>query len=329
LAQDKEIFHSVFQRTSYRALTFFDPQMILRHVDLLDDRLRRNPGEVAHAIDCLRQHLGAEWLNQTCRKLLQWRLPNESQVIDCVLRRASAALTDETRAALLAALPTASVQALSVLTEDDADALPREQWTRAHWEAGAAADGNVYMRMPNEFENEALLLKALWTTPAVMEEPHAIRVDEAFALKAMVEVGMAPGLIPAHIRNTASFREAMQELPACAYNARALFDVHEGLEGGVPDELTVAWTDKLVQEDPRRMLDFDDWYRLDWGLLAYRQGGATLADVEKRLRDIHLPEFVAEIGPFGPGGQGPLHPSGLVSQSVKPGSAHAGARSLG
>ena len=99
------------------------------------------------------------------------------------MRRASAALTDETRAALLAALPTASVQALSVLTEDDADALPREQWTRAHWEAGAAADGNVYMRMPNEFENEALLLKALWTTPAVMEEPHAIRVDEAFALK--------------------------------------------------------------------------------------------------------------------------------------------------
>jgi hypothetical protein len=77
------------------------------------------------------------------------------------------------------------------------------------------------------------------------------------------------------------------------------------------------------------MLDFDDWYRLDWGLLAYRQGGATLTDVDERLRDIHLPEFVAEIGPFGPGGQGPLHPSGLGSQSVKPGSAHAGARSLG
>jgi hypothetical protein len=329
LAQDKEIFNSVFQRTSYRALTFFDPQMILRHADLLDDRLRRNPGEVAHAIDCLWQHLGAEWLNETCRKLLQWRLPNESKVIDHVLRRLSAELTHETRAALMAALPAASVQALSVLTWDDMDALPRDQWTQAHWEVAVAAEGNFYIEAPPEFQNEALLLKALRSIPSGLVDFGVPHLNEALALKAMVEVGTPPGLIPEEIRNTTSFREALNELPAYAYNAGALYVVHAGLEGEVPDELTVAWTDKLVQEDPRRMLDFDDWYRLDWGLLAYRKGGATLADVAQKLRSDYRPDFLAAIGPFRPGRQGPLHTQGLASQRVETGSDHASARSLG
>jgi hypothetical protein len=260
--------------------------------------------------------MGANWINETLQKLVAEH--PSYHMIEVYANDVAALLTDDTRAALNAWREARTSDPHSFWWEDLRE-LPQDTWTREMCEPLLEGYGWGYLELPPRLRILPLLLIALRTDPRLLKRLPVEEVTEAIALRAMVEAGILPGQVPPHIRDSPSFLEALGELPECAYHPTAIDalidELHSqhGYQGHAVtglDELNRTWIEKLLQQDPRRALDFGPWDRLHWGVRAYREGGASLDDVRSRLSPALLPDFLAAVGPFAAGRVTPAGASG-------------------
>jgi len=307
---------ALLRRSWISKLEEFPPEFLRRHGDLVALTFLRTDeeGVAPHSMRHL-HHMGASWINDTLQKLMEkypsyWR-------IELFADQVAALMTYDTRAAL-EAWREARASNKPFSWEDFLES-PWETWTLEMCKALVEAHGYCYLKLPPERKTLPLLLIALRTGPNLLKQLPAEKVTEAIALRAMVEVGVLPGQIPRHIRDSPSFLEALGELPECLYHPTAIealideqINEQNIQEPGITglDQFNRTWIDKLLQQDPRRALDFERWDRLHWGLRAYREGGASLDDVKSRLSPALLPDFLAAVGPFVAGRVTPAGASG-------------------
>lgn len=318
LRQDEAILLAVLRKSEIVALKPFPPEFLRRHGGLVAQVIFQSPDNTFSPSDtCHLHHMGASWINETLQKLIA-EYPNFYKVHGFATDLA-ALLNDDTRAAFEAWCEESRSPPQSYISWEHLRELPQDTWTREMWEPHIENYGLHYLELPPRLRTWPLLLIALRAYPRLLKRLPVEEVTEAIALRAMVEAGILPGLVPPHIRDSTSFLEALGELPECAYHPTAIDalidELHSqhGYQGHAVtglDELNRTWIEKLLQQDPRRALDFEPWDRLHWGVRAYREGGASLDDVRSRLLPTLLPDFLAAVGPFAAGRVTPAGASG-------------------
>ena len=313
LWQYESILLAVLRQSGIFELKHFPPEFLRRHADLVAQRIfQAGPDGFSRSPMLHLHHMGESWINETLQKLVA-EYPSD-RMIDVYADDVADLLTDDTRAALNA-WRAARPSYPHSFSWKDLEKLHQDTWTLEMCEPLIKASGRGYLELPPRLRNLPLLLIALRTEPGLLLGLPEDEVTEPIALSAMVEAGILPGLVPPHIRDSPSFLEALGELPECAYHPTAIdavideMNIQEPGDTGL-DELNRTWIEKLLQQDPRRALDFKPWDRLHWGVRAYREGGASLNDVQSRLLPALLPDFLAAVGPFAAGRVTPAGASG-------------------
>lgn len=323
LRQDEAILLAVLRRSKALGLKPFPPEFLRRHADVVAQVILQSPDNTFSPSDmCHLHHMGASWINETLQKLIA-EYPSYD-MIDVYANDFAALLTDDTRAALNAWREARLSHPHSFAWEDLRE-LPQDTWTQEMCEPLLDGSGWGYLELPARLRTLPLLLIALRTEPGILKHLPVDEVTQEIALRAMVEAGILPGLVPPHIRDSPSFVEALGGLPECAYHPTAidalideLHEQHVNQEHGGTglDEFNRTWIEKLLQQDPSRALDFSPWDRLHWGVRAYQEGGASLDDVRSRLLPALLPDFLAAVGPFAAGRVTPAGASGSALASL-------------
>lgn len=312
LRGDETICSYVLRRGKLGELSRMKPALVARHLDILALRVRQDPELLPLMPAGIYRYLDKGWIGQVCMDYLA-KAPH-SPVLDHIDASGNEPLTDDPARVFYArhALPApASAAPHAKQNAATLEKLPEGERTLARCERAVAVDSLEYRFVPERYRSWPLLRTALQAHPGLLLELPASQVQEADCLRAIAEVGVAPSDIPDHFRNTPSFRAALEKLPRAPYNPRALQHAFSDEFGApLPDAETSAWIERLLAEDPRRVLDMERWVKPEWALTAYRLG-ASLKRIELTLdwTSRYRADFLAEIGPFTPAVDGMARPA--------------------
>lgn len=319
LRQDREIGRNIIRGTPV-GLRADDPDILLAHAEVLLESLTDLWWLSDDLPDAVLRGLDPEALNRFCQSSL--RRDSWNVLATKLQHRVPDLLNEETRA-LMRPEPAPP----SAFSE-----LPREERTQESYEAAVARHGWKYRQVPEAHRNWPLLLKALESDNSLLDGTESLKklvpggVTEAMCLEAMETLGLSPADIAPEIRVRPSFRDALRTLRVRHFSEEALARaIDDDVDAPPPDDLTVAWVDQRLQEDPGRVLALSVYPQLEWALSAYHQGK------ELDLMFDGLPssgrlraEFLAEIGPFTSTMDGPARAaSGAFKPAASSGSSLA------
>ncbi len=324
LRADPEVGAQILRRGALQEVSRLEPGFVARNTDLLAQRAHQDPQVLLQMDPGVCKHLDPRWLDSVSAELLAQN--PASPLLDHLFRHATGWRPGRLHDMMKRLEPRLDARAKADLLP--LQEVPAGERTRSRCEQAVARNGSDYRHVPPAHRDWPMLRAALQEEPDLLRELPAQEVTEALCLRAMVEVGISPAHVPDTIRDRPSFRTALGQLPPCVYNPKALFACFDDAHGEPgPDELTLPWIERLLQEEPRRVLDMGRWFKPEWALMAYRLG-TTLEHINSNLECEHYPDFLAEFGPYTATMDGPLNPPQRTGAPGVPGNFDGSVRGL-